>query len=561
MRYCLRRASLGLVLSLWAGRVQAAWGPPLSDDEVFGPMQAELDRSMARLKQDDFGPPYFLAYRLHEVRRYELAASFGSVTQDGDDDYRALYVEARFGGRELDNTDLSYHGWQGFGGRSPQALRQQLWSLTDGAYKSALSGFLEKKAKRATEFVPDVLDDFSVEPSTGYASAQPFEEAERPALRGLTERLSAVFSGYPFIYESLASVQVRWGRRYLLTSEKTRLATAADALPSVLRLSATTRADDGMRLDHQRLWAVRRPGELPPEGELLEAARALAEELGRLRAAAVQEPTAAPAILDPEFTGVLFHEALGHKLEGQRQRDPQQSQIFKDMAGKKVIPDFLSVIDDPTLSEFQGRPLGGYYEYDSEGVPAQRVVLVERGILRSFLMSRWPVKGFPRSNGHGRADVSRHASGRMANLIVEAHGAVPLAELTRRLMALARKAGKPYGFLLIGSSGGENPNYRDSAQTLEVRPRLVYRVDAKTGAKILMRGVKVVGTPLVFLNRILAAGDDQTAATGFVCGAESGHVPVSQITPSVLVSEVELQRLPEDRARTPILPSPIHEAP
>jgi hypothetical protein len=147
----------------------------------------------------------------------------------------------------------------------------------------------------------------------------------------------------------------------------------------------------------------------------------------------------------------------------------------------------------------------------------------------------------------------------MANLIVSAEGGVPLDELTKRLLALVRAQGKPHGFLLVGSSGGENPTNRESPQTLEVRPRLIYRVDAATGERTLVRGVKLVGTPLVVLNRVVAAGNDPTLANGFHCGAESGWVPVSQIAPSLLVSEIELQRLPEDRARPPILPSPLQE--
>ena len=216
-------------------------------------------------------------------------------------------------------------------------------------------------------------------------------------------------------------------------------------------------------------------------------------------------------------------------------------------------------MDDPTLAEFQGEATHGYYRYDAEGVPARRVALVERGILRTFLMSRWPVKGFDRSNGHGRADHFRRPTGRMANLIVLAHESVPRASLKGRLRALCRAKGKPYGFLLQGSGGGENPNNRRQAQTLEVRPRRVIRVDAESGKETVVRGVKMIGTPLVLVNRIVAAADDPALANYYFCGAESGTIPVSQIAPSVLVSEVELQRVPDARARPPILPSPFHD--
>lgn len=565
LRLRKKLVAAGLLFLLAAPAVDAAaaprpdvWLPP-ADEEVFAPMQAEMRRSLERLKQDAFGPPYFLAYRLTRILRWETQAYFGAGTGGGDDDLRVLYVEARFGDRKLDNTDLSYHGWQGYAPDDPEALRQSLWALTDGAYKSAVAGFLEKKARRATEYVPEPLDDFSIEPSTSATRANPPYESEKPALEAMVRRLSAVFKKYPKVFEAQASLSVKWTRRYLLTSEGARLATPAEHLPSSLRFSAMTRADDGMRLDGHRTWALRDLKDLPPEAELAAAAEKLAGEVTALRQAPLQAPAAGPAILDPEFTGVLFHEALGHKLEGQRQRDPRQSQIFRDQIGRAILPSFISVSDDPTLESFKGKRLGGHYEFDSEGVPARRVALVERGVLREFLLSRWPVKGFARSNGHGRSDPYRHPSGRMANLIVEAHSSVPKEELVRRLMALARKQGKPYGFYLAGSFGGENPNYREAAQTLEVRPRLIYRVDAKTGERTLVRGVKVVGTPLVFLNRIVAAADDAEAAHGFVCGAESGYVPVSQVAPSVLVSEVELQRLPEDRSRPPILPSPLHE--
>lgn len=555
--------SAGLCLLLAASAVQAAWAQspssrePLPDAEVFSAMGSEMERALGGLKQDPFGPPYFLAYRLTDERRYQVSAGYGSVLDEEEGEDRSLFVEARYGDRSLDNTDLSYQGWNGSAGRSPEVLRQNLWSLTDAAYKHALSGFLEKKAKRATEYIPEPLEDFSVEPAAVHASSLTAPVLEREAARGLAERLSRRLRRYPHVYDSWVGLRLRWTRRYLMTSEGSRLAAPAENVPSVLRVAMVTRAADGMRLDNQRSWPFRRLADLPAEERLLEAVDALSRELMEAREAPVQAPLAAPALLDPEFTGVLFHEALGHKLEGQRQRDPQQSQVFKDQVGKRVIPEFLSLWDDPDLAEFQGEPLNGHYQFDAEGVPAQRVVLIERGVLRGFLMSRWPVKGFDRSNGHGRADARRRPTGRMATLIVRAEKPVPREELFRRLLALARRAGKPYGFWLVGAFGGENPNLRQSAQTLEVRPRLAYRVDAKTGAKTLVRGVSLVGTPLVVLNRIQAAGDDATLANGFVCGAESGYVPVAQIAPSVLVSDVELQRLPEDRSRPPIMGSPF----
>jgi TldD protein len=558
------RASAALAaLALAASPVSAAsWGSKaVSSEKIFAAMEAELTRSLQRLRQDSFGPPYFLAYRLHDARHYEVSATLGSVIGDDLEEYRVAYAEARYGDRTFDNTDLSYQGVNLPSPPEPDVLRQTFWTLTDQAYKGAVSGWLEKKAKRATELVTEPLDDFSPEPPQRKVEEVPAASLDRSGLRSLAEKLSAVFRDYPEVYESNVTIGAWWSRRFLLTSEGTRLLTPGEEMPHELRIGAATRAEDGMRLEDGIYLSLRSFADLPPRGELEAQARAIAEELTAMRAAPVQDAEAAPAILDPEMSGVLFHEALGHKLEGQRQRDPHESQVFRDLIGKVILPTFLSVYDDPTLKSFAGSPLHGSYEFDSEGSPARRVPLVEKGVLRDFLMSRWPVKGFPATNGHGRADWRSHATGRMANLIVQADGAVPLADLQQKLLALVRAAGKPYGFLLVGSSGGENPTNRESAQTLEVRPRLIYRVDAATGARTLVRGVKLVGTPLVVLNRIVAAGNDPTLANGFHCGAESGWVPVSQIAPSLLVSEIELQRLPEERSRPPILPAPLHDRP
>jgi predicted Zn-dependent protease len=530
----------------------------MPDDAVFSPMEAEMDPGLG-LRQEGFGPPYFLAYRLTDFRALEVEAAFGALTDDEVQETRVLYVEARVGDRVLDNTDLGFQGWNVAAGGAPEGLRAQLWTMTDKSYKSAVAGLLEKKAKRATEFIPEPLDDFSVEAATvSLAPAQRVDlEGERSRFREPLPRLSAAFREHAFVYDSHASARRHWSRQYLLTSEGTRIAGEGMHVPGVLRLSAMTRAPDGMRLDAAAGFTFRDWDDLPPESELFAAVHRLARELDEGRSAPVQPPLAAPVILDPEVTSVLFHEALGHKLEGQRQRDPAHSQIFKDLVGKRIIPEHLSFIDDPTLVSFGGQPVSGHYLFDDEGVPSRRVTLVDRGVLKSFLMSRWPVKGFPNSNGHGRADAFRHPTGRMGTIIVVSHRPVPVPELERRLRELCRARGKPYGFLLKGSFGGENPNLRRAAQTFEVNPRLVFRVDARTGAKTRVRGVKMAGTPLVLLDRIVAAGDDAKLSNEFFCGAESGRVPVGQIAPSVLISEAEMQRIPEDRSVPPLLPSPF----
>ncbi len=524
-------------------------------------MSLEMSRAMKNLKQDAFGPPYFMAYRLVDERSQDVSASFGGLVSETKYSSQVLFAELRYGDLHLDNTSISYRGWHSPAPMSGKELRQSLWILTDRAYKDAVAGYLEKKAKRVTEFRKEDLSDFTVEPATQAFQAEPFSDFNAEKAAALVSHLSGELRRYPYIYHGSVSLHLGWARRYLLTSEGSKVATPYHNLSSSLSIDLTSRASDGLRVNMHRGWVFRDLKDIPSDKELSSAIEIAADELRDLRNAPLQPPMTAPAILDPEMTGVLFHEALGHKLEGERQRDPEQGQIFKGMVGKKIIPSFLSVIDDPTKAYFKGTPLHGHYEIDDEGVPAQKVVLVDHGILKNFLMSRWPLNHFAHSNGHGRSDTDLRPLGRMGSLMVEAESPVSGKVLQERLLKLIRSEHKPYGFLIKGAFGGDNPTGRSQAQTLQLKPLLVYRISAKDGKKTLVRGVKIVVTPLVVLNRIVAASNDETLSNAYFCGAESGWVPVDQIAPSVLVSEIELERLPEDRLRQPILPSPFSSRP
>jgi predicted Zn-dependent protease len=223
--------------------------------------------------------------------------------------------------------------------------------------------------------------------------------------------------------------------------------------------------------------------------------------------------------------------------------------------GKQVLPPFISIVDDPTVRSLQGEPLNGFYEYDEEGVKGQKTVLVEKGVLRSYLLSRRPLEGFLLSNGHGRSQGTRKPVARMANLIADSTKQVDDAELKKQLIAEAKRQGKPYGLIIRDITGGNTNTSSYGYQAFKGVPRMVYRVDVKTGQESLVRGVEIVGTPLSSINRIMATGRKQGVFNGF-CGAESGNVPVSTVAPAVLLQEIELQRAMEGKDRPPILMSP-----
>jgi predicted Zn-dependent protease len=294
---------------------------------------------------------------------------------------------------------------------------------------------------------------------------------------------------------------------------------------------------------------------LPDQKTIAEKAIEMATNLEALRVAPVTEPFNGPAILSGRASAVFFHEVLGHRLEGQRQRGDEEGQTFTKLLGKPILPSFLSVADDPTLTAFQGTTLSGHYDFDDEGQAARRVDLIKDGVLETFLMSREPIASVSHSNGHGRSESGHMPTGRQGNLIVTSSKSVPESELRQMLIAEAKKQGKAYGLFFEDISSGFAVTTRRSPQAFQVIPLVVYRVYVDGRPDELVRGVSIVGTPQAALNSIMATGDKQEIFNG-ICGAESGSIPVSAVAPAMLVSQIETQRQAQGTARPPILPPP-----
>jgi len=271
----------------------------------------------------------------------------------------------------------------------------------------------------------------------------------------------------------------------------------------------------------------------------------------------VVEPFDGPALLSGRAAAVFFHEVVGHRLEGQRQRGEDEGQTFTKMIGQPVLPSFLSVEDDPTLPALDGMELSGTYSYDSEGERSQRVQLIENGVLKQFLMSRMPIKGFEHSNGHGRAQEAAGMMpvGRQGNLIVRSSKSVPDSEMRQRLIAEIKKRHKPFGLYFEDIAGGFTLTMRNLPQAFQVMPLMVWKVYPDGRADELVRGVDIIGTPLNALNRIILTGKKMEVFNG-ECGAESGSVPVAAAAPAMLFSEIEVQKMAQGHDRPPVLPPP-----
>ena len=531
-------------------------------------LEVELERSFDGLRRFETPAPlYYLGYQARDGRQFSLSAMLGAIVFEEDRRVRTLDVDARVGSPRLDST----HQLKGRSGRfefprtrlaeiplddDEIALRASIWKRNDEAFKEAQTRFtkvLTNKAVTAAE--DDTSADFSSEKPNRFYRPVAFPELDRAAWRARLRALSARVGEFGFVHRSSLSLEVKTDNRYSVTSEGTRV---VDGNAFVrLSYSVSSRTDDGMDLVRTASFDVAEPEDLPDDDRLGDALETALDELAALLRAPVVEPFTGPAVFRNRATAVYFHEILGHRLEGHRQKLEAEGQTFTKMVGKPIVAEFISVYDDPTLDRFNGQFLRGHYRFDDEGVAARRVTLVRDGALEAFLMGRSPIRGFPQSNGHGRRSAGRFTVARMANTIVEAAATVSYERLREMLIEEIGKQGKSYGYVFDDISGGFTTTRREGPQSFKVIPHLVHRVYADGRPDETVRGVDIVGTPLTAFSKIVAAADDYDVFNGN-CGAESGWVPVSAVAPSVLVSEIEIEKKSKSSRQPPILPPPRH---
>jgi predicted Zn-dependent protease len=536
-------------------------------------MTTELQRAFTSLGKQGPGkpdsdkqmPPYFLSYSVSDASGVSVRAQFGALVDSSANHARVADVQVRLGSPGLDNTHGAHRGSAVNSLQLPltddrEALGRSLWLATNTGYSTALDNYLRVKTEaevRAKE--EDTSPDFSKESPQSYiGKPAPAVVIDRAAWERRVRSLSKIFREFPDVYQNVVMMTAQNETDYFASSEGSRLVTPHQSARLVA--IAVTRADDGMDLFREQTFEAETVEGLPTQAALEAAIRELGKSLEALRKAPVTEPFNGPAILSGRAAAVFFHEVLGHRLEGQRQRGDEEGQTFTKDVGKPVLPSFLSVSDDPTVSKFGDTWLSGSYEYDDEGEKARRVDLISDGVLKTFLMSRLPIASFSSTNGHGRAETGHVPTGRQGNLIVTSTKSVPESELRKQLIDEAKKQGKPYGLYFEDISSGFAVTTRSSPQAFQVIPLVVWRVYVDGRPDELVRGVSIVGTPLAAMKRIVATGDKSEVFNG-ECGAESGTVPVSAVAPAMLVSEMETQRQPQGTARPPILPIPGAEAP
>jgi predicted Zn-dependent protease len=530
-----------------------------ADSVLMRTLQQELDRAMSSLAKSD-PAPYFISYAANEETGAVVAASQGAIVANAKRHERTVDILVRVGGRDLDNT----HGDNRFSAITSaslpledqaDAIARVLWLNTDRMYKKAAQTYLEVKTRtkvRAQE--EDSSPDFSTEkPEVHVAKTGSALEFDSKVWEERMRRYSAIFARHPEIEHSTVMLVVQHSTRYFISSEGGRV---VDSRPLIRILAiGNTRSEDGMELVRSESFDAPSFALLASEQTITEKIEKIADDLNKLRKAPVVEPFNGPALLSGRAAAVFFHEVVGHRLEGQRQRGENEGQTFTKMVGQSVLPPFLSVEDDPTLATLSGVQLSGNYGYDQEGEKSQRVELISDGVLKQFLMSRMPVKGFEHSNGHGRAQDGAMPVGRQGNLIVRSSKSVPDSELRQKLIDEVKKQGKPFGLYFEDIAGGFTLTLRSMPQAFQVMPLMVWKVYPDGRPDELVRGVDIIGTPLNALNRIVLTGEKLSVFNG-ECGAESGYVPVAAAAPAMLFSEIEVQKVAQGHERPPVLPPP-----
>ncbi len=552
VNFAARVCALGLIAA--AGLAQ---NPSLLD--VLG---QELKRNFDALRAQADPAPYFLSYAVVEQEACGVAASLGALQASSCGQNRLLDATVRVGGPELDN----YRSFQGdrpaFTAATPLpvedgagAIAQRVWMETDRVYRAAAERLIKIRTSAQVRLErPDTAADFTVEQPSSYSEPVRKLSFPLPEWEDRARKWSAAFASRPGVLTSGVSISARRETKYLVSTEGTRLVQGRGF--ARISLSAQTRAADGMNLSVGETFDSEEPDGLPAEKTVLAAVERLARQLDALRMAPVAEPFVGPAILSGRAAGVFFHEIFGHRVEGHRQRDESEGQTFTKRLNTKVLPDFVSLVFDPTRRESGGVELNGYYRFDDEGIPAQKVAVVENGVLKTFLMARSPVLGFHKSNGHGRRAPGYEVLSRQSNLIVESANRVSEQKLRELLRDEMRRQNKPYGLYFAEVTGGYTQTRRAGLQAFTVVPVVVYRVYADGRPDELVRGVDIVGTPLASFEKIMATSDRNEVFNGF-CGAESGSVPVAAVAPAILVSEIETQRKEQSADRPPLLPRPV----
>jgi predicted Zn-dependent protease len=504
-------------------------------------MREELERSKSHVKMDNVSAPYYIEYRLSDVEEYTAEATFGALRENQRVHVRSIRVVVRVGDYKQD----SYYG-PGIGvvdlaplDNDSIALRRQLWNATDRAYKAASEAFASKKALLSQYSAEQPFDDFAKVSSLQSVGPLAKLEFSPEAWKLSLEKSTELFRSDPKIQSLSAAVRFRAVNVYFVNTEET--VTRQGYAAYSVQLSGETQAADGMRLGRSPFYMAATAAELPQPEKLQADMAKMLETLKDLREAPlVEEDYRGPVLFSNDAATDVFTGLVGNNVLGIRPKPGESARTIGEFSSSyksRVLPEFLSVVDDPTMKSFRGKSLIGNYEIDEEGVRAQVVPLIKDGMLVDYLLSRMPIRDFPVSNGHGRAAPGQPPLASIGNLIVEPKQPLSTEELKKKLIEMCKQENKPYGYYVETLSGYD--------------PRLLYRVYVDDGHEELVRGAVFNELDVRTLrNDLVAAGDDPLVSN------REGAIPTTVICPSVLFDELEVKRTDQKNAKLPEYPPP-----
>jgi predicted Zn-dependent protease len=568
--------ALGVILPLFLGVCRAASITELKNP-IVSTMRQELDRSFARLKNAGKAPVYYLAYRIYDGKTYNISGKDGALWADlQSTDWRRLSVDLRVGSPHFDSTHYSrdqgregsanavYEGSPKEDSSLPEhgagiALQQSLWLKTSQAFNIAQTRYAKLVGSKAVLSADDdKAGDFTLAAPVVHSSSQVPLQIDPELWRNRMRAISKSLVKFPHLRDPWTSLTAETSTRYLVDSAGTELAEQRTNYTVTARGDVLT--EDGAKLWFYDSICTNQYDKLPNEEKLIKWVESLGNTLEQLRTAKMAEPYVGPAILSGRAAAVFFHETFGHRVEAQHQKNPDEGATFAKRLGLPVTASFISIIDDPTRKTLNGHELVGNYQYDDQGTPAQPVTLVDHGILKGFLTSRAPVLNIKKSNGHARACPGWTPAPRQANLIVssEVKSQYDPKRLREMLVKECRRQNKPYGLYFEEIAGGFTHVTASSDQSFQIMPLKTYKIFVDGRPDQLVRGVDVVGTPLTVLEKIIATGTDYAIFNG-VCGRESGMVPLSAASPSLLIQSIEVKRSQRSFEQKPTLPDPMLE--
>jgi predicted Zn-dependent protease len=517
-------------------------------DPVLKAMLTELDRSMSQLQLKGFQRPFFIQYRIEDVEDFQTKAEYGAGEGSQHNHERIARVTVRVGDFKTDSSGGRGDGVPALAGldADPVAIRSALWTATDQAYKNALAAYAQKQAELKQVQTSPQADDFSHEKAI-ISLAEPAHLAvdegawsERVARASSLYRSDAsVSANQREIEYSTASFHGRATTTWLVTSEGTIVRKSATGYQEAF--AAGTQAADGMRLDRSYVTSGNSVAELEPEAAFAGHAVEEIKSLSELRKAPlVEEEYHGPLLLSADAGADTLHALLAGAVTATRPKMGTEARTngpFASSYQARVLPDFISVVDDPGLKAYEGKSLLGAYDVDDEGVPAQAVNLISQGRLMNYLIGREPVKDFPQSNGHGRAGISGGPRPSIGVLKVTAENGLSNDELNRKLMDMAKERGLKSVYF-VATLGGE------------MTPRLLYRIGAD-GKRELVRGAVLGDVDMRALrSSVEAAGKELWVSNYF------GDVPTTVLAPALLLDDATVKRANEKNEKLPFYPPP-----